>query len=288
MVKAAEFEEKTYEKYFGDEIKRKITDAFSPGQMAEHDLGFDESFFVPWLCRNIWFRGLFPSPWFWYEGIDLPDIGYLPTGLVGQLPDFRLNLFVQCKRPEFVSGHRASEWHSWNSPYFRYNLMAHQQQALEKLNEHSAGRAAVVYASPAFWQTSELFHKRASREVVTGSNIAQAAAMTGHDRFTYVASGSFGIAHSEPEQIQGPTVEELIDKGRENERLRWDAHVEKTAIAIRKSLTEGTESAQLLDVMIDVIYREFSRIFVRRGAILKDLATIEAFCDIFGLKIFSA
>lgn len=289
MVQVAEFEEKTYENFFGSEVVRLVRDHFSPGQIDESTLGFDGSFFIPFFCRNIHFSRLFPRWLGRFPGIILSDLDYITDVIDRDLPQHRLNLFVQYKRPEYVLGHRAAEWNCWQRPYFRYALTDHQQKALERLEQESNGRAAVVYASPAFWKSSELYERARFRRVVADSNIAQVSAMTGHSKFTYTNSGAAGIAHSEPEQVNGLSLQEILNRGLKNEKLPLTAHIIATSKAIQSvfenddigmQLLESAKAAELYNSGLDE--ESLSEQFV------KALATIAAFTNVTNVQLYLA
>jgi hypothetical protein len=287
MVQIAEFEEKTYESYFGQEVTRIVRNSFSPGQIDEAILGFDGSFFIPFFCRNIHFSRLFPRWLGHFPGIILSDIDYLIDELDRDLPRCRLNLFVQYKRPEYVFGHRAAEWNCWQRPYFRYALTNHQQLALERLEQKSNGRAAVIYASPAFWESSDLYKRAAAGHVVAGSNIARVSAMAGHSRFTYTDPGASGIAHSEPERVNGPSLEEILNRGLENEKLRLTDHIIATSKAIQSVFDNDETGMQLMgSATAAVLYRSGLADDSLRGQFVKALATIEAFTNVANVQVY--
>ena len=157
MTSIAQFEEKTFEKYFGHEVARYANYTYSPGQFGEATLGFDEAFDIP-FHRLLWkWHLLYGGHVLRKKGISLSDYNNLLERELRNLPKFKLNLFVQYKRPEYVYFAGADEWPLWEKPYYRYCITDHQQMALVKLSAESSGRAAVVYASPAFWMSDDLF-----------------------------------------------------------------------------------------------------------------------------------
>jgi hypothetical protein len=289
MAEAAEFEEKTYEKYFGHELARSARDTFSPGQVAEGDLGFDEGFFVPWHIRNFWFRNLFPIRWLGLRGVFLADLEFLDDTLRHAMPGSRYNLFVQYKRPSYVKGHNAKEWGHWHRPYYRYPITDHQQLILEKLELASFGRAAVIYASPAFWTNVALFSNAKKKRVIAESNVAEVSKMVGHKCFTYADSGAFGVAHSEPEIVQSSSLGDILQRGVENERLSFRDHIRKTTKAIKTCFEDDELGLNNLETASETILYliDGSRRRGRDGDFVGDLATIEAFCDLYGVQLFT-
>lgn len=158
-----EFKEKPYETYFLAELARRTNILYSPDQTDEGVLGFDGAFF---LALPEW-REFFPfvrmSRWHRFGGIPAAAIDEFGQALNERLPPFNLNLFVQYKRPEWLGRSNASEWPSWDAPYFRYAIEEKQQRLLERIHQIAAGRAAVVYAAAAF-RTSPIGRGRRSQQ----------------------------------------------------------------------------------------------------------------------------
>ena len=288
MTKRAEFEEKTYEKYFGHELARRTAVPYSPGQRAEFHLGFDEAFRLSlWTIRDL-FPNLPSSRWPRLSGFPLSELDHLPERISRQLPQFRFNFFVQYKRPERVSGHRGAEWNSWGCPYYRYGITTHQQAALVRIDQTSGDRAAVVYASPAFVENHYLFQLVQSGSIVAKSNIAPVRQMTGHARFTYVSPGGVGIAHSEPKAVKGPALEVILRDALEQEGLPFRNHIIETAQIIEASLEDNLEKRIFSTARQAVIFlsgKESGEVKV--GTIVHALATIEAFSDVFNVSLYA-
>ncbi len=70
-------------------------------------------------------------------------------------PKFKFNIFIQYKRPEYIQSPRGTEYKDWGEPYFRYNILQHQQDILVQLEKNAGENAIVVYASPAFYRIKE-------------------------------------------------------------------------------------------------------------------------------------
>lgn len=203
----AEFEEKQYEQHLNLELLKGSNLLFPPGQYLENTVGFDAALFTvhPKFWKN------FPNLYKWRhwllhsapKGISLPlELWQLIEDSIEDFPKFRFNAFIQHKRPEYMKRSDASEWRSWNSSYYRYRLMSHQQDALCKIDRVIGNDGVVVYACPAFHKTSELWDAIEKRKLIEFSNFCQVRRLTGHNTFTYREPGNFGIAHSEPEQIE--------------------------------------------------------------------------------------
>ena len=205
-----EFEEKQYEQHLNNELLMRQEFLYVPGQVLEGQLGFDAAiyslnprfwrlfddlpYFRPfrrrWLSRNR--PGVALSTDWW---ADLEES--LPY-----FPQFRFNVFVQHKRPEYLTVNSSNEWAHWNRPYFRYQLTPHQQQALEQLESRTQNSAIVVYASPAFIKLEQLWSAIQQRRLIETSNFCQPCKLAGHHLFSYAEAGSVGKAHSDPEDIE--------------------------------------------------------------------------------------
>lgn len=283
----AEFKEKPFETYFLAEMARLTNVLFSPDQSDEGILGFDGAFFLPVPE----FRAFFPSVrvrrWRHFLGMTASEIDEFGRVLDARLPTFNLNLFVQYKRPEWLQRANATEWTSWNASYYRYTIDAKQQGLLEKILAAAAGRAAVVYAAPAFWESSELFALARSGGIIENSNIASAGMLAGHQRFTYTAPGSYGIAHSEPENIEGPALEAILRRGADNERLPFTKHVKATAGLIERGLDEGAADYALWQFAREAILGgEFGDAYPRaRGSWIDAAVSMAAFAQAFDIRV---
>ena len=150
-----EFEEKQYEEPLNFELAERGSLIFSPGQVFENTLGIDVALFSknPDFWRiwqgNLLFpffrsykRGVFINRKWWNKfQQDLDD---------KRFPKFKFNVFLQHKRPEYVSRSNGLEFAEWRQPYFRYYTTPDQQVRLEKLEEEVASQGIVVYACPLF------------------------------------------------------------------------------------------------------------------------------------------
>lgn len=283
----AEFKEKPFETYFLAEMARLTNVLFSPDQTDEGILGFDGAFFLPLPEYRAFSPYVRVRRWRHFLGMSASEIDEFGHALDARLPPFNLNLFVQYKRPEWLQRSNATEWPSWSMSYFRFTIDAKQQGLLEKILSAAAGRAAVVYAAPAFWESSELFSLARSGGIIDRSNIASAGMLTGHQRFTYTAPGSFGIAHSEPENIEGPSLETVLRSGADNERLPFTKHVKATAGLIERGLEEGSGDYQVWQSARKAILGgEFGDAYPRaRGSWIDAVVSMAAFAQAFDIRV---
>ena len=203
-----QFEEKQYEQHLNNELLDRQELLYVPGQVLEGDLGFDAAMHS--MHRRFWRlfddlpsffyrryfryhrRGVLIDPHWWDELDELLD----------RFPKFRFNVFVQHKRPEYLTTSSSNEWEDWNCPYYRYELTDHQQIALERLESLVTPQAIVVYASPAFITLKDLWDSVQNRNLVNRSNFCQVSKLSGHHVYTYETSGNLGKGHSDAEDIE--------------------------------------------------------------------------------------
>jgi hypothetical protein len=289
MPKTAEFEEKTYEKYFGYELVRGRRISFSPGQCAENALGFDEAFDVSHSLWIRYFRHLMTNSRSKMPGISHDQMDVLAREFSDALPPFRFNLFVQFKRPQYVFGPNGAERADWQSAYYRYMISTDQQATLERLHSISAGRAAVVYASPALWTKADLFNAAKNRVVISQSNIISVDRLVGHGRFTYVAPGGNGKAYSEPVAIESPAIEQLIQAGMEQEELSFTQHIKRAAQQIEATVENDKKAEKLFNLARLAILGdgEVGPASASSKSLWGALATIEAFSDVFDVSFYA-
>lgn len=212
-MKDLEFREKTYEKYFFAELARMTNQTFSPDQMDENKLGFDDAFMLPSLSisRRILYISRARARRF--SGLEINELGHIADELAARMPQFRCNLFVQYKRPRHLESPGAAKWSNWKRPYYEYTTTLHQHEALRKIHSQAAGRAQVVYAAPAFWTAKSLFDFAQKSTIISHSNIANVTYFGSHRKYTYADPGNIGLGHSESTEIRSETIPNLINFG---------------------------------------------------------------------------
>lgn len=206
-----EFEEKQYEQLLNMELAGTKQILYVPGQVFENVIGIDAAiysrsrrFWRLWRFRPSWPPGVYLEPRFWdWTGKELDDDAF---------PKFRFNVFVQHKRPEYISSRLGREYRYWNRPYFRYDLNASQQHVLHKLEQKVSSSAIVVYACAAFWQLKELWDLNRNRTLVENSSFVQPYNLSGHQRYTFIRDGNIGKAFSEPLDIESIDLVKEIDR----------------------------------------------------------------------------
>ena len=223
-----------------------------------------------------------------HRGIVLSDIDEFLKEGSKSLPEVRLNLFVQYKRPEYVLGTRGAEWGSWQQPYFRYGITQHQQVALDGVYRASNGRAEVVYAAPVFIDSDTLFRHYGSGSIIANSNIAPVYRLSGHSRYTYVSASGGGKVHSDAEEASGASLQEILESAQEQDAVGFYSHVLQTALSMVASVA-GDEQGQRV---LALARREFfSAAGVSEGQVEENgfvyaLCTIFAFLDAFNTSIY--
>lgn len=208
----AEFEEKTYESYFNTELDKHSEIYFPLGQVQEGSLGFDASSFSK--NRRLWKKLGYP---FWFrphfEGLKLSEIAdemehYLRVEL-NNIPNMKANLLFQYKRPEYITTTNGAEWTYWNKPYFRYDIYQTQQDLLMHIHNKFKSKIHIIYASPVTIDINELVKHR--KNILNYSNYTRAVDLQGHHCNTYISSGTYSIACSEPERIENINILELLE-----------------------------------------------------------------------------
>lgn len=235
----AEFEEKEFEGPLNGQLGLGGP-MWSPGQVLEHLVGFDVAILtedaVFWAARG------FATP--------PPGAPVLPrwwpsafTRLATRIrrpPSFRMNVFLQHKRPEHLSRSSAVEWPFWGTAYFRFSITPHQQVALEACAAALGQNGLVAYASPAFAKRDDLFKHVERRTLVRNTHFAPAASLAGHGRYTYVDAATPGVAHSEPVRVEPLT----ILNGGSRDRPPEDPPTGGDGRAPREILREARRAAQ--------------------------------------------
>jgi hypothetical protein len=218
------FEEKTYESYFNNELDRKSKVFFPPGQVLEGSLGFDSSSFSK--NRKLWRQLGYPY-WFHpdFEGAPLREVADEMECFLGRqinnIPNMKANILFQYKRPEFIASKSGKEWEHWNKPYFRYDIYKEQQVILNQIHEKFNSKILVVYASPCTNNINELILLR--KDIIKHSNFAKAVDLNEHHKNTYVKSGTYSIACSEPSIVESLNIiEEIETLGLSNNEERTD------------------------------------------------------------------
>lgn len=209
-VKRAEFEEREYETPLYSQLARGNLNVWAPGQVFEAHIGIDYALFMddPWLFALHGFRR---SPF----GVVLSRLAWrgwrLRRNPGARLPTFRLNLFIQAKRPEW--GHRPPRdirAQGLASPFWRFSIDSAQQTTLEGLAARLGTRALVVYAAPVFHEHRVLFRHTRRGTITSASTFPSVSKLAGHERWYYASPGAAGVANPDARFLEEPPLEDRI------------------------------------------------------------------------------
>lgn len=201
MPQFADFEEKEFEGPLNSQLCLGGPH-WPPGQVLEAVVGFDAALLVQ--DSLFWALHGFATP----PGGAAIRSSWWPSFFarvalaIKSPPPFRLNLFLQHKRPEYLHGKLAKEWNDWGQPYYRFWTTAHQQAALESCALALGSHGLVAYACPAFHLRAALFHHIEHRTLRSNTHFAPASLLRGHERYTYVDALTQGKAHSTIEEVE--------------------------------------------------------------------------------------
>jgi hypothetical protein len=247
LTMKAEFEEKQYEQHLNLELLQGENLILPPGQVLEHTFGFDAAIFskhpkfwrhYPYMCK--WYHRIFKQA---PNGVKLPiELWEDLEHEIEDLPPFKFNVFIQHKRPEYMVKKNSAEWSSWNSPYYRYSIMKHQQETLIALENQVQNNAIVAYACPAFHTRKEFWDIIKNKSIIDNSNFCQPKFLENHLKYTFQNGGTYGIAHSEPEKI------DTLDIKKQFKILR-----EKTSNTKLNNKEYLLSLGEILDTTIDTI-----------------------------------
>lgn len=285
----AQFKEKTFETYFGFELARLTKRTYAPDQCDENRLGFDGAFYLPHR---------FPLPIIPHrrlrhlrskDGISLKQIDDIADHYLRHLPAYKLNLFVQYKRPDFITTNRGTEWNSWNKAYYRFDIDTNQQKRLAALKNFAKRRADVVYESPAFFLSTDLYTYAESGNIVAKSNITDVMKLVGHHCFTYQNPGSSGKAHSEPVEVESRSLDQIIADAQDLEELPLNQIIKDISKNIAGVMKKEEEQYLLLNRIRRLILGDFADEADERSnqSFYYALATVAAFSEITNVAYYA-
>jgi hypothetical protein len=205
----AQFHERQFELAANIELISGRGTFFAPPPTAEQRLGIDCAL-TPGDAR-IWKLLGLPAPT--GTAIGASTFQAWPSSFPpGASPPFLASLFVQYKRPDYLTTRRAAEWQHHGSPYYRIHLTPHQHQRLIDLSQTVGSDGVVLYVAPSFWRYDELWLKQGAGQIMEASMLKSASQLaSGHHRWTWTPGGR-GSAHSELEDGEYSTIVELRDQ----------------------------------------------------------------------------
>jgi len=251
MPITAEFEEKNFEGPLNNQLLGGSRLLYTPGQVLEELIGFDAALHAH--SRVFWSLWNRPTPapgaaitWTWWKG---------KKGNAS-FPAWKVNLLVQYKRPEYLFGRGAGQYDRWMAPYYRYEITAHQHEALRAASTKLGAQGLVVYASPGFHTLSALFDYTQNGKLVQNTNFVEARRIkTDHHHYTYRQAGKGGWACSDPEEV--PSIEDL------------PAHVERVVLAQDTQDRHATAFLLGTSEVMDNVAARFPRAFGNDTALIE-------------------
>lgn len=238
-----DFTEKEYEHFMNRELKSKVR-IFMPSPYDEGKyFGVDAAVFSkdPFLW-NMW-SFIVKN---WQSGVKLdPRFWEITEDVLKNSPflKFRYNLFLQYKKPDYLTRPKKSEQYKyWKHPFLRYDIDEDQQDILFKLEKNIAGQALVVYACASFWRWIDPNRN----SFIQNSNYVQPHKLQDHYQYTFVKSGKDGCAFSEPSPIEGLNLLRRLAQMEENTRLYEDniQFLQATARSIKEVIMELDEQSK--------------------------------------------
>jgi len=245
----ADFSERHYELAINLELIREANEYFVPSQNEEAKLGYDIAL-VPALPR-IWSS----------LTAGLPGIG----ATTGEVVPKATSLFLQYKRPEFISNRNGKESGDRETafeapvPYYRFKLEQAQLDVLLDLRASSAGKASVCYAAGIFHKRTDFYSYKLASRVAENSiflslddlkiqlNAAEEAGSASKDhRWTYDVHGGRGLLCSDPRPLEGSSIRGLRDILREGalEAESVEDHVQRLTSQIQDWRVRSIEPAR--------------------------------------------
>jgi len=286
-MKPAAFEEREFEGPLYNQLGNGRALVWAPGQVFEGHIGIDHALFLTdeWVFRLHRHAGYLPGAVLARYG--WPSIWFRP-GRRNRLPTFRLNLFVQAKRPSW--GRRAPKalrQYGISGLFWRFDINPDQQQALEFVAEKLGKRALVVYAAPAFHDHRSLFRHTRVGTLVENSTFPSVASLKGHSAWNYSRPGASGVANADPEQIEEPILLDRIAAMLQTDAADggWRQELKKLAADIR----EGLNSSELGETSRRAAFSDLIRGIARdvgdmdNGEVIVAYLSVLAFCEVFAL-----
>ncbi|MBB4126702.1 hypothetical protein GGR77_001992 [Xanthomonas translucens] len=193
-----EFEEKEYETALYRELRTAKNRLWSPGQVLESVLGFDHSVYSknPKFWRKL---GMKPK-----KGLKLSATYPAHPKITRPLPSFKLNLFIQAKRPKAYRPTATAKLAAagLKSPHWRFSIYGPQQQRLLILSATAGNKALVCYAAPAFHKALKLYSATLQKRIIKKSTFPLAKNFgTAHKAWNYSKFGATGVANTDPKKI---------------------------------------------------------------------------------------
>lgn len=208
----ADFEESEFRQPLYNQLVGGGSLVWEPGQVFEKHIGID-------------WAGYVTNPYFWrVHKINPTPIGVLLHQLrltylkrtrnkIKVLPNFKLNLFIQAKRPYAGTRPRGGiKRNGISGAFWKFDITPHQQKALERFANQLNKDALVCYAAPAFHTQASLYGHIVKKTIVQNSSFPPVSKLSGHSAWYYDQGGVVGVANPDFERIQMEPIEAQIGR----------------------------------------------------------------------------
>lgn len=287
-MELAEFEEKEFEKPLYSQLENGSYEVWTPGQCFEYYFGID-------YAGNIHLQKF----WDRFEcipyGVILNDYNFdyiwENRKKKRMLPDFRLNLFIQAKRPFLHTGLGTKS--IYDCPYYSFRINDHQQEVLEKLANVLEKNALIVYASPVFGKFKDLYLHTRNGDMIENTSFPKISQLSGHTTWNYYSADK-GIACSEQEIVHTKSIYQLIrnfvEENSDEINRKEFYYYQEDQFEIYKNLEflEGTIVNILIhnfrnNAQTDFFLYHINAIRNLYNNAFRSFAVVKIFCEIFNL-----
>lgn len=241
-MEPAEFEEREYEAPLYNQLERGNRRVWAPGQVFEGHVGLDYALFAvqEWIFRlhgrGSYLPGAILQQYVWPQHWFVRRQGR-------QLPNFRLNLFIQAKRPWWgLRAPKGFRQFGFKGPYWKFRIRESQQKSLDAVARKLNKRALVVYAAPAFHEYRDLWRYTQNGRLPRKSTFPSVRNLTGHLAWYYNAPGAKGVANPEPKSIVEPSLDQRLRAVLEEVPIAgfssegWSSNLSELAGGIKEAL----------------------------------------------------
>ncbi|WFS20388.1 hypothetical protein P9K38_08635 [Pseudomonas sp. 905_Psudmo1] len=294
-MKFADFEESEYRGPLYNQLEWGNHLVWEPGQVFEKHIGIDRSAY----CTNDYLWGL--------HGYDTPLNGVLmhrrhwlfiwsERKKKKSLPNFKLNLFLQAKRPiVLTSGNKNLKTNGIKGGCWKFETTEHQQIALEKLEDKLRGEALVCYASPVFHKQSDLYKHTTNRSIVENSTFPSITSLKGHTAWYYDTPGAVGCANPVYERINEESlvyrINQLVESASYSENeigdgRRYLSFLAKAILELSSECEDYYESAILSEATIEISRFVEEHELEDDSQYVKDYLLVREFCFLYKLQWF--
>lgn len=239
----ADFEESEYRGPLYNQLERGNHLVWEPGQVFEKHIGIDRAAYVT-------------DPYFWgLHGLVSPMSGVVLLDYDWHyiwkerlknkiLPDFKLNLFLQAKRPHAGTRPRGKVKKAGiTGDYWKFEITSHQQDALERMAANLNGKVVVCYAAPAFHTQAALYEHTKNQSIVQSSSFPPVSDLAGHGAWYYDSGGLSGVANPDFVHMEFESLQTRIANLEEHTQSKSVNAVESLS-ALANSLVRSASEVQ--------------------------------------------